>query len=101
MNRMTRTWLFASALAIVVGTLTLRFAPGLFGYGAVTLAASTIVAAACYLFYRQPKKPTADPNAVQPFTRKWARAMYHNGFISLEELVQFYAEHPEENTECK
>lgn len=28
-------------------------------------------------------------------TRRWARAMYHNGLISLAELNKFYEEHPE------
>lgn len=29
-------------------------------------------------------------------SRRWARALYHNGLISIEELATFYTGHPED-----
>ncbi len=47
------------------------------------------------------KQPTWVPEAVEGSvprygSRRWARACFHNGIISLEELNQFYATHKED-----
>ena len=79
------------ALAVAAGaTLLLRH--GTLPQWALYLAALLLVAAAGKLYFRKPIVPTTrlDPN-----TRRYARAMYHNGYISMEELVQFYVSHPE------
>jgi hypothetical protein len=39
--------------------------------------------------------PGPDPNVPPRFgSRRWARAQYHSGIISIEELVTFCASHP-------
>jgi hypothetical protein len=41
--------------------------------------------------------PEADPATHPRYnSRRWARAMYHNGIITIDELARFYVEHPED-----
>ena len=48
-----------------------------------------------------PEKQTFVPEAPtgsipRPGSRRWARALYHNNIIDLEELNAFYVQHPED-----
>lgn len=52
------------------------------------LISVTLLLAALLVVRRLRKRETK-------LTRRWARAMYFHGFMSMEELNQFYATHPE------
>jgi hypothetical protein len=48
-----------------------------------------------------PKKPEFVPEAPEgsvprPGSRRWARALYYNQLIGMDELNAFYASHPED-----
>ena len=85
--------------AIVAGaTLPLARVPG----WATAVLALLLVAVAWLVAYPKLAKPASkpvDPNdyGIAPVygTRRWARMMYANGVISMEELNRFYASHPE------
>ena len=81
-------WLFGLTAAIALG-YALRHV--LEAWGILLLAAlNTLVA--WRLFARRWTKP------FKP-TRAWARALYAQGMISMEELNQFYAEHEDPDDE--
>ena len=41
----------------------------------------------------------AEGTVPRPGSRRWSRAQYHSGNISLDELCRFYAEHPHSLTD--
>lgn len=84
---------YLSGLAMaLLASFALRNAPVLW-----TLpVAAVIVLASWWLFGRTSKpKPVDYGGPIIPNTRRWARFQYHNKFISLDELQQFYDSHPE------
>lgn len=45
--------------------------------------------------------PEAEAGTVpRPGSRRWARALYHNQMITMEELDSFYYSHPEDLTDA-
>ena len=88
MNRTVKMLLFGNALGLVAA-YAVGFSPAITHLWFRVAITSLVVAIAWRLFYRKP--PVKDQQ-----TRAWARAMYHNGFISIEELNQFYLTHPED-----
>lgn len=62
-----------------------------------TPVALMIVVLAYALFGHKPRqKPVDYSKSPAPNTRRWARQLYQNKLISLEELQRFYDVHPEE-----
>lgn len=86
---MKRSFAFAIALAVVIGyglsRSHLLLASSLWAVLTIVLAAA-ISFVSWKLFYR--KKPFTE-------TRRYARAMFHSGIITMEELQRFYDTHPE------
>ena len=105
MNSLPKFFATGVALATVIGAGILRYriqAP----YWMLLLITVFIVAFAGLVFYPQLAKrvfyrPTPNPDAAdlqtpRAGTRRWARMMYHNGLIDIEELNRYYENHPEE-----
>jgi uncharacterized membrane protein YfcA len=88
MKRLFKMLVFGSALGIIAGFFVIP-TPAIRQYWFRAAIALIVTAVSWRLFYRQPK--TKDKQ-----TRAWARAMYHNGLISIEELNNFYLTHPED-----
>jgi hypothetical protein len=107
-SKLLRFFTFGIALAGIIGAYAVthqRPAPR----WAVYLIAAVVVAISARWFglplLRRPvtPNPEAGVNIGQtpprtalpaPGSRRWARALYHNGVISIEELVSFCASHP-------
>lgn len=108
MTPAARFYLFGNALALCVGTTIVHFhkpAP----YWALLLIGLLIYSVSYQLWLSppstEPTKPAtapplafieeADPATMPRYnSRRWARACYHNGIITLEELQAFYNSHP-------
>lgn len=88
MKRLGKMLAFGVALGVVAAFIV-GTSPALQHYWFRAAVAVIVTAIAWRLFYRQPK-------AKDKQTRAWARAMYHNGLISIEELNNFYLTHPED-----
>jgi cytochrome b561 len=97
MTRMTRTFVFGVALSVIVAWFLARYNPhALSAYGFRSAIGALICAVAWRLFYRRPQPAPFNIPGVKPYTRKWARILYHNGIISLDELNAAYAIYPED-----
>lgn len=93
-----RFFIFGIAVAFMVGAaLLLGNGWHLPGWGTYALAG--LVVCSAYLFRRRRPtgQPAEDPNTLRPGSRRWARAMYHNGWIDIAELDAYYRNHPHEN----
>lgn len=86
MKRWLHTFAFAIAAATAVGAGLYR-ANLHYVAGPLSVLAAIIVYVAWRFFYRP--KPFTE-------TRRYARALYFNGFISMDELQRFYDTHPED-----
>jgi hypothetical protein len=96
---MKRAWLFSAALSVVLAWLLCwRYPHALDTFDVRAALAAIVVAVAWRMYGRKPPKPPVPP---PPFgtpdkpNRAWARMMYHNGLLSLEELQAFYDKNPE------
>jgi hypothetical protein len=86
----------------VGATLLLRHVPT---PGWFALAAALLITFTCWRVFGvrhsivppAPQPSEVDDGTGMPRygTRRWARMMYHNGVISMEELVRFYHDNPE------
>lgn len=95
MKRWARTAAFSIACAVVLGVLLAHTPVARLPQMARASILAPLVAAVVYvgwkLYYRQPKPFTE--------TRRYARAMFASGIISMEELQEFYDTHPENEEE--
>ena len=95
---MTRAWIFASAVAVILAAaLCWRYPYALDSFGVRSALAALVVAVSWRVYGRkpQPPKPAQPLGTPDKPNRRWARMMYANGLISMEELNAFYASHPE------
>ncbi len=93
------------ALAFLVGALLVYFHTSV-EFHRLLIIGAVITALAYYLnsFAPSSKKvkkaawvPEADVSTIPRYnSRRWARANFHSGIISIEELNQFYISHPED-----
>ncbi len=93
------------ALAFLVGALLVYFHTSVEFHRLLVIGAIlTLLAYYVNLFKPAPKKvekpawvPEAEAGTVPRHgSRRWARANFHSGIISIEELNQFYISHPED-----
>lgn len=92
MKRWLKTFVFAIATAVALGYGLMRAHFGLLPIVSRAIIGAALAAGICALAWKLYYKP-----ATVPFeqTRRFARMMYHNGTISMEELQEFYDTHPE------
>ncbi len=93
------------ALAFLVGALLVYFHTSV-EFHRLLIIGAVITALAYYLnsFAPSSKKvkkaawvPEADVSTIPRYnSRRWARANFHSGIISIEELNAFYVTHPED-----
>lgn len=97
---MKRAWYIALALTVALCALAGWFYPVAFDSTFVRLSvAALIVAVSWRLSRRKPAtKPIDKPPDGRPVpgTRRYARMLYANKLLSMEELNRYYAEFPEE-----
>lgn len=102
-NRRVMFFFGGTGLAIITGAL-LYLGHVLMSDRFLLLTALLIVAVT-FAVWRFPVRvrpvtpnPERKPDDGQPIvgTRRWARMLYHNGLISIEELSSFYDQTPEE-----
>jgi len=92
MSHMTRMFVFAAALALLVSFAGWHYDMG----RPVQWAAALIICLVAWrLYYRKPSPPPSKDGKPLPGTRAYARMLYFNGIISMEELFEFYNTHPE------
>lgn len=96
---MTRVWIFAAAVAVILAAALCWHYPYALDSFAVRLAWAALIVLVSWRLYgrnQQPPKPPSKMGTPDRPTRAWARMMFHNGLISMEELNAFCANHPEE-----
>lgn len=99
---MKRAWYIALLLTVAVCALAGWRYPAAFDSLSVRLGLSALIVTVSWRLSRrkQATKPAAQPNEPQgkpvPGTRRYARMLYANKLISMEELNRYYAEFPEE-----
>lgn len=91
---------FGVAVAIVVGAAPLLSHGDAWPRWVTPVLSGLIVVVSWLVMW--PKLPKPAPRAkdsgtgIPPVgTRRWARMMFHNGLISVEELNQFYVDNPD------
>lgn len=101
----TKFFLTGIALATVIGCGILRFRADVPYWFLLFLALLVTIFCGVVFLPRIAKpvkyKPSPNPDAQdlqmpKAGTRRWARMMYHNGLIDIEELNRYYQSHPEE-----
>jgi len=81
--------------------------PMAIGFAVAIVFALLSAGAGAYFLARMVETKLAPPPSPKPappntaLTRKWARTMFHNGLISIEELVAFYENHPPDEDKDK
>lgn len=101
----TRFFAFGVAVALAIGCAGLLWHLMLPTWVTFVLAAGVVAMSALVWNldtvkrFKQPEPtwvPEADPATVPRYdSRRWARACFHNGYITMPELQQFYSSHPE------
>ncbi len=94
MKRWGYTAAFAIALSIVLGVVLAHTSIARLPQVSRAIILAPLVAAIVWLSHKWYFRP-------KPFTetRRYARAMYASGIISMEELQDFYNRHPENEEE--
>jgi heme O synthase-like polyprenyltransferase len=88
-----------TAMTIIIAAAIDRHFPAALFYYPVRLCAGVLIVAIAWRLFGRKPAPLKQLGGLDPNSRKWARAMYHNGLISLEELNSFYLTHPEEEND--
>lgn len=98
---LTRTFAFGAALGVIVAWFLARHAPTMLDtFASRVVIGALICAVAWRMFFRTPRKPRPAPfqiPGVKPCTRRWARALYFNGIITIDELNRLCMLYPEDS----
>lgn len=96
MKRYWKMLAFGNSLAIIVASIIAIVRPAALKAQWFQAGVAAIVVAVAWQLFGRESKPKQQPGQLVPGTRRWARALYYNKLISMEELNRFYLTHPED-----